>query len=212
MAHEIETHGTQAAAVFARKDAWHRLGTTVRDPLSRDSRPAYRRASDSRSVGRREGVELFSKPVPVTDRVDGICAGTLNEDPYPVGDCGHFLRDWDRPGLCLENADRHGRGVRQVTHPGIGTDAGDWGPIAGPTFEPLVEVTQCRFDLTNQSDCLCVPEHLRVHRCLGTVAQVIDCGHCLRFGLPRCCFGGPRCCGLCATGRACRHREGDQGD
>ena len=31
MAHEIETHGAQAAAVFARKDAWHRLGTTVRD-------------------------------------------------------------------------------------------------------------------------------------------------------------------------------------
>ena len=31
MAHEIETHGMQAAAVFARKDAWHRLGTTVRD-------------------------------------------------------------------------------------------------------------------------------------------------------------------------------------
>jgi hypothetical protein len=31
MAHEIETHGEQAAAVFARTDAWHRLGTTVRD-------------------------------------------------------------------------------------------------------------------------------------------------------------------------------------
>ena len=31
MTHEIETHGSQAAAVFARKDAWHRLGTTVRD-------------------------------------------------------------------------------------------------------------------------------------------------------------------------------------
>mgnify|MGYP006141455055 CR=1 FL=1 len=31
MSHEIETHRTQAAAVFARKDAWHRLGTTVRD-------------------------------------------------------------------------------------------------------------------------------------------------------------------------------------
>ncbi|WP_370074844.1 DUF932 domain-containing protein [Nocardioides sp.] len=31
MSHEIETHGTHAAAVFARKDAWHRLGTTVRD-------------------------------------------------------------------------------------------------------------------------------------------------------------------------------------
>lgn len=31
MAHEIETHGTAAAAVFARTDAWHRLGTTVHD-------------------------------------------------------------------------------------------------------------------------------------------------------------------------------------
>jgi len=30
MAHEIETHGDQAAALFARTDAWHRLGTTVR--------------------------------------------------------------------------------------------------------------------------------------------------------------------------------------
>ncbi|GIG23330.1 hypothetical protein Cch01nite_40540 [Cellulomonas chitinilytica] len=29
MPHEIETHGAQAAAVFARTDAWHRLGTTV---------------------------------------------------------------------------------------------------------------------------------------------------------------------------------------
>ena len=38
MAHEIETHGTQAAAIYARQDAWHRLGTTVRDPLSRDSK------------------------------------------------------------------------------------------------------------------------------------------------------------------------------
>lgn len=29
MAHEIETYGNRAAAVFAREDAWHRLGTTV---------------------------------------------------------------------------------------------------------------------------------------------------------------------------------------
>lgn len=29
MAHHIETHGDQAAAVFARKSAWHELGTTV---------------------------------------------------------------------------------------------------------------------------------------------------------------------------------------
>lgn len=29
MTHHIETHGDKAAAIFARKDAWHRLGTTV---------------------------------------------------------------------------------------------------------------------------------------------------------------------------------------
>jgi len=29
MGHEIERHGSEAAAIFARVDAWHRLGTTV---------------------------------------------------------------------------------------------------------------------------------------------------------------------------------------
>ncbi|MDO5504417.1 MAG: DUF932 domain-containing protein [Actinomycetia bacterium] len=29
MTHHIETHGNRAAAIFARQDAWHRLGTTV---------------------------------------------------------------------------------------------------------------------------------------------------------------------------------------
>src|SRR4051794_22166998 len=31
MAHQIETNGSEAAAIFARTDPWHRLGTTVRD-------------------------------------------------------------------------------------------------------------------------------------------------------------------------------------
>lgn len=31
MGHLIETYGNQAAAVFARQDAWHRLVTVVRD-------------------------------------------------------------------------------------------------------------------------------------------------------------------------------------
>lgn len=31
MSHEIETYGDQAAAIFAREDAWHRLGTTKKD-------------------------------------------------------------------------------------------------------------------------------------------------------------------------------------
>jgi len=30
MAHQIETNGSEAAAIFARTDPWHRLGTTVR--------------------------------------------------------------------------------------------------------------------------------------------------------------------------------------
>ena len=39
MSHEIETHGDQAAAIFARTDAWHRLGTTVRGRASCTDRP-----------------------------------------------------------------------------------------------------------------------------------------------------------------------------
>lgn len=34
MAHEIETHGDQAAVVVAREDAWHRLGTTLPDAFT----------------------------------------------------------------------------------------------------------------------------------------------------------------------------------
>lgn len=34
MSHEIETYGDQAAAVFAREDAWHRLGTTLEDAFT----------------------------------------------------------------------------------------------------------------------------------------------------------------------------------
>jgi hypothetical protein len=32
MAHVIETHGPGAASVFARKDAWHKLGRTLTTP------------------------------------------------------------------------------------------------------------------------------------------------------------------------------------
>ena len=51
MAHEIETHGAQAAAVFARTDPWHRLGTTVagqafsaEDAMRRPRRPITTRS------------------------------------------------------------------------------------------------------------------------------------------------------------------------
>ena len=39
MAHQIETHGNRAAALFARTDPWHRLGTTVAGRRSPRSTP-----------------------------------------------------------------------------------------------------------------------------------------------------------------------------
>jgi hypothetical protein len=48
MAHEIETHGNRAAAVFARIDAWHRLGTT--DTIHADD-PRYGIFAGPRSHG-----------------------------------------------------------------------------------------------------------------------------------------------------------------
>ena len=35
MAHQIETHGARAAALFARTDPWHRLGTYLRRERAR---------------------------------------------------------------------------------------------------------------------------------------------------------------------------------
>ena len=53
MSHEIETHGDQAAAIFARTDAWHRLGTTVRGRPSppKRQRPGSPRRLLCRSTG-----------------------------------------------------------------------------------------------------------------------------------------------------------------
>ena len=63
MAHEIETHGTQAAAVFARQDAWHRLGTTVRDRAFT--------AEEAMTLGHLGGWEVRKLPLTTAEVTDG---------------------------------------------------------------------------------------------------------------------------------------------
>ena len=61
MAHEIETHGTEAAAIFAREDAWHKLGTTM---------PAGFTAEEAMTVGKLGGWNVRKLPVTMTDITD----------------------------------------------------------------------------------------------------------------------------------------------
>ena len=63
MSHEIETHGSQAAAVFARKDAWHRLGTTVRDRAFT--------AEEAMTLGRLGGWDVRTLPLTTAEVSEG---------------------------------------------------------------------------------------------------------------------------------------------
>lgn len=60
MSHEIEQHGEQAAAVFARQDAWHQLGTTLDDVFT---------AEQAMSVGHLGGWDV--RKTPLSTRVGG---------------------------------------------------------------------------------------------------------------------------------------------
>ena len=65
MAHYIETHGQNAAALFARQDPWHRLGTTV-------AGEAFT-AQDAMTLGRLGGWDVRKVPVSATEiREDGV--------------------------------------------------------------------------------------------------------------------------------------------
>ena len=65
MAHHIETHGQNAAALFARQDPWHRLGTTV-------AGEAFT-AQDAMTLGRLGGWDVRKVPVSATEiREDGV--------------------------------------------------------------------------------------------------------------------------------------------
>ena len=63
MSHEIETHNGQAAAIFARTDAWHRLGTTVRGRAFT--------AEEAMTLGRLGGWQVRKAPLTTTDLSDG---------------------------------------------------------------------------------------------------------------------------------------------
>lgn len=64
MAHEIETHGTRAAALFAREDAWHRLGTTVADAFT---------AQQALTLGHLGGWDVRTVPLTAHDvTADGV--------------------------------------------------------------------------------------------------------------------------------------------
>jgi phage/plasmid-like protein (TIGR03299 family) len=65
MAHQIETHGNRAAALFARTDPWHRLGTTV-------AGEAFT-AQDAMTLGHLGGWNVRKAPVSATEiREDGV--------------------------------------------------------------------------------------------------------------------------------------------
>ncbi len=65
MSHDIETHNGQAAAVFARQDAWHRLGTTVRDRAFT--------ADEAMRLGHLGGWDVRKVPLQAVEpRADGV--------------------------------------------------------------------------------------------------------------------------------------------
>ena len=59
MAHQIETHGGQAAAIYARTDPWHRLGTTVQGRAFT--------AEEAMTLGHLGGWQVRKVPLTATD-------------------------------------------------------------------------------------------------------------------------------------------------
>src|SRR5215217_4793642 len=73
MAHQIETHGSEAAAIFARTDAWHRLGTTVRDRAFS--------AEEAMTIGHLGGWRVRKVPL-IAHEVTGDSATTIDAPGY----------------------------------------------------------------------------------------------------------------------------------
>lgn len=81
MAHQIETHGNQAAAIFARTDAWHRLGTTVRNRAFT--------AEEAMTIGRLGGWHVRKAPLVAHEvTADGVTTidapgyATVRDNPF----------------------------------------------------------------------------------------------------------------------------------
>jgi phage/plasmid-like protein (TIGR03299 family) len=98
MAHEIETHGNRAAAVFARQDAWHRLGTTLTDVFT---------AEEAMRIGHLGGWDVRKTPLHTTEiSAEGV---TTLEVP------GHFATVRTNPFTgAVEPLGVVGRGYRPI--------------------------------------------------------------------------------------------------
>jgi len=84
MSHEIETHGEQAAAIFARTDPWHRLGTTL-------TGQAFT-AQDAMTIGHLGGWDVRKVPLQAVDLdADGATVlevpgyATVRTNPFTGG-------------------------------------------------------------------------------------------------------------------------------
>jgi phage/plasmid-like protein (TIGR03299 family) len=104
MAHEIETHGNRAAAVFARTDAWHRLGTTLADVFT---------AEEAMRVGYLGGWEVRKNPLHTSEiSPDGVSVlevpghfATVRTNPFtgavePLGVVGEGYRPIQNEDHC----------------------------------------------------------------------------------------------------------------
>jgi phage/plasmid-like protein (TIGR03299 family) len=96
VSHQIETHGTSAAAVFARTDAWHRLGTTLTDVFT---------AEQAMTVGHLGGWNVRKTPLHTSEiSPDGVSVlevpghfATVRTNPFtgatePLGVVGEGYR------------------------------------------------------------------------------------------------------------------------
>jgi phage/plasmid-like protein (TIGR03299 family) len=130
MSHEIETHGDQAAAIFARTDAWHRLGTTVRGRAFT--------AEQAMTLGHLGGWRVRKVPLTATEisndgvtTIDAPGFATVRSNPFTgqaealgvVGDAYTPLQNEDHANFLNTLADQSGavfdtagslRGGRQV--------------------------------------------------------------------------------------------------
>ena len=81
MAHQIETHGGQAAALYARTDPWHRLGTTVQGRAFT--------AEEAMTLGHLGGWQVRKVPLTATEPTrDGVTTipapgyATVRDNPF----------------------------------------------------------------------------------------------------------------------------------
>lgn len=83
MAHQIETHGNRSAAIFAREDAWHRLGTTMPDAFT---------AEEAMTIGHLGGWDVRKLPVTATEITEHGVTTLEVPDQFAVARTNPFTR------------------------------------------------------------------------------------------------------------------------